>query len=122
MLELDLSGAQALELANLDDWLREAGKKLGIKGEMRETCHQDKHGNHRVRVKVSCGGIHGAKFWGACREPLGNDARTIDLAGAAVVPIVAATKIWTMAGQWGLTLELRHAIVTLSSQECPELA
>ena len=47
--------------------------------------------------------------------------RQLDLAGATVVPIVCATKVWTMAGQWGLTLELRHAIVTLSSQECPEL-
>ena len=58
-MELDLSGAQALELAKLDDWLREAGKKLGIRGEMTETCHRDKHGNERVRLKVSCGGAHG---------------------------------------------------------------
>ena len=80
----------------------------------------DRHGNKRTRVKVSTTGVHAAKFWDTMRTPLGN-CRDLELGGALVTPVVAVTKLWTMAEQFGLTLELRHGIVSLVSQECPDM-
>ena len=65
-------------------------------------------------------GVHAAKFWDSMRTPLGS-AKDLALQGALVTPVVACTKLWIMAGQYGLCLELRHGIVSLVSQECPEM-
>ena len=119
-MELNLSDEQCLQLGKLDDWARARATDLGLKGEFRPCVSVDKHGNRRIRVKVSTTGVHAAKFWDTMRTPLGS-ARDIALGGALVTPVVAVTKIWTMAGQWGLTCELRHGIVSLVSQECPDM-
>ena len=55
------------------------------------------------------------------RKPLGT-AKELQLQGAQIVPVVAVKNLWIMAGQYGLCLELRHAVVTLVDQECPEMA
>ena len=54
------------------------------------------------------------------RTPLGS-AKDLALQGALVTPVVACTKLWVMAGQHGLCLELRHGIGSFVSQECPEM-
>ena len=119
-MELDLNEEQCIQLGKLDEWARARAKDLGLKGEFRPCVSVDKHGNRRTRVKVSTTGVHAAKFWDTMRTPLGN-CRDLELSGALVTPVVAVTKLWTMAGQWGLTLELRHGIVSLVSQECPDM-
>ena len=59
-MELDLSDDQCTHLAVLDEWAQTEAKKLGLRGEYRPCVGLDKHGNRRVRVKVSTQGIHGA--------------------------------------------------------------
>ncbi len=44
------------------------------------------------------------------RERLG-DIRNVNTAGAHVIPVVAFTKAWWMAGQHGVCMELRHAVI-----------
>ena len=119
-MELDLSDEQCLHLGKLDDWARARAKDLGLKGEYRPCVTTDKHGHRRTRVKVSTQGVHAARFWDSMRTPLGS-AKDLALQGALVTPVVACTKLWVMAGQYGLCLELRHGIVSLVSQECPEM-
>ena len=118
--ELDLSDDQCEQLAALDCWAQEEGRKL-CKGEYKPVVHVDKHGNRRIRTKLSTTGIHACKFWDPMRSPLGI-CKEMKLQGATMTPVVAVKCLWTMAGQFGLTVELRHAIVNLDSQECPELA
>ena len=116
-MELDLSDDQCTHLAVLDEWAMTEAKKLGLRGEYRPCVGLDKHGNRRVRVKVSTQGIHAAKFWDNMRTPMG---KVKDLE-SVVCPVVAAKNLWTMAGQYGICMDLRHAVVNLQSQECPEL-
>ena len=83
---------------------------------------QDKHGHQRLRVNVSATGPTAAKFWDSTRTQLGN-VKSLDLVNAQVVPIVAFTEIRSMAGLWGITAELRHAVVdSMASAECPDMA
>ena len=119
--ELDLSPAQVAQLGKLDEWAKARAKELGLRGEYRPCVGLDKHGNQRVRVKVSTTGVHAARFWDTVRTPLGT-AKDLQLQGASIVPIVAVKSLWVMAGMYGLTLELRHAVVTLVQNECPELS
>lgn len=119
-MELDLSDEQCLHLGKLDDWARARAKDLNLKGEYRPCVTTDKHGHRRTRVKVSTTGVHAARFWDSVRTPLGS-AKDLALQGALVTPVVACTKMWVMAGQFGLCLELRHGVVSLVSQECPEM-
>ena len=65
-------------------------------------------------MKVSTQGVRSAKFWDEMRTPLGG-AKDLPLQGAQVTPVVAVTKLWVKAGQFGLCLELRHGIVSLVS-------
>ena len=76
-----------------------------------------------MRIKVSCSGPSQGRFWSALTppQPLG-DPKKLDLVGASCVCVVAFTKVWVMAGLWGLTCELKHCVFALSSSEAPELA
>ena len=44
-------------------------------------------------------------------ESLGG-IRDVDTTGAHVIPVVAFKKAWWMAGQHGVTMELRHCVMT----------
>ena len=119
--ELDLSPDHVTHLTKLDDWAKARAKDLGLRGEYKACVGLDKHGNQRTRVKVSTTGVHAARFWDSMRTPLGT-AKDLQLQGASIVPVVAVKSLWTMGGMYGLTLGLRHAVVTLVDQECPEMA
>ena len=45
------------------------------------------------------------------KERLGG-IRDVDTTGAHVIPVVAFTKAWWMAGQHGVVMELRHCVIT----------
>ena len=119
-MELDLCDEQCKHLSALDEWAQEQAKKLGLRGEYRPCVGIDKHGNRRLRAKVSTSGVHAAKFSESMRAPLGT-AKDLELTGASISPVVTAKNLWTMAGQYGICMDLRHAVVNLQSQECPEL-
>ena len=65
----------------------------------------------RIRMKVNTTGPKKALMYNMKKERLGG-IRDVDTAGAHVVPVVAFTKAWWMGGQHGVTMELRHCVVT----------
>ena len=118
-LELNLSDSIAEKLSEIDAWAEGQATKLGLKGEYKPLVTPSKMGEPRLRCKVSCAGPSAARFWSTLREPLGNPMQ-LDLAGASVIPVVAFTKLWTMAGMYGVTAELRHCMVSMSANEAPD--
>ena len=44
-------------------------------------------------------------------------ARDVTTRGTHIVPVVCFTKAWFMKGQHGVTVELRHAILTTGSND-----
>ena len=119
-MELDLSDQQAEKLSEIDAWGEGQAAKLGLKGEYKPLVMPGKMGQPRLRCKVSCSGPSAARFWSTLREPLGNPMQ-LDLAGASLIPVVAFTKLWIMGGMHGVTAELRHCMVSLSANECPDM-
>ena len=121
-MELDVAEEQLPRLSAIDAGAAKQQSKLGCKGEYRPLVQEDKHGNRRFRCKVSVTGQGAAKFWDNMRQPLGN-VKSLELAQASVIPVVAFTKVWSTAGMWGVTAELRHCVVdNMASGECPEVA
>ena len=71
---------------------------------------RSEHGN-RIRMKVNTEGPRKAQLYNMKKERLGG-IRDVETAGSHGIPVVAFTKGWWMGGQHGVTMELRHCVIT----------
>ena len=71
-----------------------------------------------IRCKVNCTGINASRIWRDDHTFLG-DIREINTAGCRVVPIVQFGRAWFSGGMYGVSLELRAAVI--SDTMAPEL-
>ena len=73
--------------------------------------HDDGEYGSRLRIKVSTTGMNAGILWSRNKERLGT-VKDYETRGGHIVPVVGFTKVWFMGGMHGVTLELKHAIVT----------
>ena len=67
-----------------------------------------------MKIKVQ---LDSAKFWKSDKTPC---EFFPELKGAHVDCVVQFSKIWTAVDQWGVGVELKHALVSVDpSTECP---
>ena len=67
-----------------------------------------------MKIKVQ---LDSAKFWKSDKTPC---EFFPELKGAHVDYVVQFSKIWTAVDQWGVGVELKHALVSVDpSTECP---
>ena len=101
-------------LLQIFDTLDEKLEKLLAPHSTKSSYHpmvtRSEHGA-RIRMKVNTTGPKKAAMYNMKKERLGG-IRDVDTAGAHVVPVVAFTKAWWMGGQHGVTMELRHCVIT----------
>ena len=64
----------------------------------------------RIRLKVNATGPTAARLWKPDQTLLG-DIRQLSLAGSTIIPCVVFTKAWFMGLSYGVTCELRAAVV-----------
>ena len=100
------------ELLSIFDALDEQFEKMLAPHSQKSQYHpmvtKGEHGA-RLRIKVNTEGPKKAQCHNMKKERLGG-IRDVQTAGAYVVPVVAFTKAWWMAGQHGITMELRHCV------------
>ena len=78
--------------------------------------HDDGEYGTRLRIKVSTVGAGAGILWSPTKERLGT-VKDFETRGAYLVPVVGFSRVWYMGGLHGVTLELKHAIVTQAPQE-----
>ena len=78
--------------------------------------HDDGEYGTRLRIKVSTVGANAGILWTPKKERLGT-VKDFETRGAYLVPVVGFSRVWYMGGLHGVTLELKHAIVTQAPQE-----
>ena len=64
-----------------------------------------------IQLKVNALGPSACRFWREDQTPLG-DVRSVQTAGAKVVPIICFQKAWFFGAQCGVTAELRAAVIS----------
>ena len=101
------------ELLQILDALDEQFEKMlaphSAKSQYHPMVNKSEHGA-RLRIKVNTDGPKRALMYNMKKERLGG-IRDVETAGAHVVPVVAFTKAWWMAGSHGITMELRHCVL-----------
>ena len=102
------------QLLQAFDELDEKFEQMLVQHSQKSTYHplvtRSEHGA-RIRMKVNTQGPKKALMYNMQKERLGG-IRDVETAGAHVIPVVAFTKAWWMAGQHGVTMELRHCVLT----------
>ena len=73
--------------------------------------HDDGEYGTRLRIKVSTAGMNAGQLWSKDKTKLGT-VKDVDTRGAHLVPVVGFSKVWFMGGMHGVTIELKHAIVS----------
>ena len=73
--------------------------------------HDDGEYGTRLRIKVSTSGMKATILWSKDKARLGT-VKDVDTRGAYLVPVFGFSKVWFMGGMHGVTLELKHAIVS----------
>ena len=93
-------------LESIDEWAKVEGGKQHIKGTYKPLLlDNERYGNKKVKVKVQ---LDTTKFWSASKLPY--DCLP-ELRGSELDCVVQVSKVWVGVDQWGVTLELRHALV-----------
>ena len=101
-------------LEAIDKWALAEGEKHSIKGTYKPLLQDHEKYGKKVRVKVQ---LDTTKFWSASKIPY---EYLPALRGSELDCVVQVSKLWVGVDQWGVTLELRHALVRESTlAACP---
>ena len=93
-------------LESIDEWAKVEGDKHKIRGTYKPLLlDNERYGNKKVKVKVQ---LDTTKFWSPDKLPF--DCLP-ELRGSELDCVVQVSKVWVGVDQWGVTLELRHALV-----------
>ena len=114
-LDLILEDQTLIEaLEHIDEWTKDQGNTLKIKGMYKPLITENEKFGKKIKIKVQ---LDVAKFWTPEKTPF---EILPELRDSKLDCVVQFAKIWTGVDQWGVTVELKHALCYESTfAACP---
>ena len=113
-LDVRIEGELLTIFNALDEQLE--NKLKGNTGTYHKMVNDDGEYGARVRMKVNTNGLNAAGFFSLDHEALGR-VDNVNTRGASIIPVVMFTKAWFMGGMYGVTIELRMAVIHTQAGE-----